>query len=1247
MEIGLTAKVSPEVNEREAEKQASKLEGHMQEAVQELEAGVEMDDVVSRVSDMNDHVEGLSEHTSTASENFSDMEESLGNFDTGVLEELGQGGFGMDVLFGDGPAPMGGGQGGQGGQQSQPQAGGGGIGEMAAQFEGISTMQDQLSTLGSSLREQSVFMSRRLAQASSIRGILGSLGRTFSKTGGKVALAGIGLILLSRIASKMVEQSPLLGTVTDILGQALGLFFRPFGNIIGRLLLPIATNMIQLAANFNRVFGERGILAALLFLGEYIVRGLASTGEQAGRTLVFGNDGNFGIADVLRIAFMAAIGKKLLARIFTASLPTITSKGVLNFVFPGLGSVANKIAQRFGIEVLEQAVTTSLKNGLTRIFGRITPAFIKQPIKRLFTSLRGFSFIGAITSRLPSISARGLLSGLMSRIPSIGVKSILAKLIPSAGKGLLASIGLKGLLAGLGGRLAYAIPVVGQIIGLLDLLVMAITFLIPGMETFSPIMYTLTKLFELGVFLFTGLLDALRGLWDWLTGITLDSLMPDISLGSLMPDISLGGLTEGGFSGLVEKVDDVVSSLMYYIGPILEMFKLPIALLAPFALLGIELFNYLNGISFEDIVNFLEELKNKIADFGGGLIGKAKEKLENVASDIRSAGEDLFNSVKDGAEDFVSDVIEGAEDTADEVIESAEDFASDVSDTATDLKDDVTGAASNLQEDVNNAATNLKNDVISAASDMKTDVTDAAISMKNDVTGAASDMKEDVTSAATTMKNDVVGAAVDMKDKVTSAATTMKNDVVGAASDMKDDVTNAATSIKNDVTNAGQEIKNDVTSAASDFLSDIRTSASDFLSDIQSSATDLASDVRNSASDLNDDVVNAAQGLKNDVETAATDFINSVSIDDFEDYVSGSISDLGNYVDSGIGSLSDYVDSGLGSLSSYIDSGLDAASDIIDFPDIDLIDYISTPSFGQFSISDYIDAPSLDTYSIASYIDPPSFDTYDIASYIDTPSFGEFEIEDYLDVPGFGDINISESAFDIPNIGIDEYDFDISSIDLNDYINISDITLDEYDFDIPEIAFEENDEGDGLIPDINPFASGGVVSEPTNAIVGESGPEVILPFNKVPGFTANILQGDAIGDAIPGLATGGVVTEPTTAVVGEGTESEAVLPLSRLESLIQTPSEPDIGNTTTIEVNVEGGDSQAFSGNDDESLASAIASALSSEFKDLQVTMNDVKKEIRRLRRNQRATIEADGKTIAEISEENKDRYKRSRNITK
>jgi len=36
------------------------------------------------------------------------------------------------------------------------------------------------------------------------------------------------------------------------------------------------------------------------------------------------------------------------------------------------------------------------------------------------------------------------------------------------------------------------------------------------------------------------------------------------------------------------------------------------------------------------------------------------------------------------------------------------------------------------------------------------------------------------------------------------------------------------------------------------------------------------------------------------------------------------------------------------------------------------------------------------------------------------------------------------------------------------------------------------------------------------------------------------------------MAEGGVVTGPTSAVIGEGSENEAVLPLSRLEGLLNT-----------------------------------------------------------------------------------------------
>lgn len=48
----------------------------------------------------------------------------------------------------------------------------------------------------------------------------------------------------------------------------------------------------------------------------------------------------------------------------------------------------------------------------------------------------------------------------------------------------------------------------------------------------------------------------------------------------------------------------------------------------------------------------------------------------------------------------------------------------------------------------------------------------------------------------------------------------------------------------------------------------------------------------------------------------------------------------------------------------------------------------------------------------------------------------------------------------------------------------------------------------------------------------------------------NMLSG-LVSGGIPGLASGGVVTSPTLAMIGEGRESEAVLPLSKLDAMLQ------------------------------------------------------------------------------------------------
>lgn len=67
---------------------------------------------------------------------------------------------------------------------------------------------------------------------------------------------------------------------------------------------------------------------------------------------------------------------------------------------------------------------------------------------------------------------------------------------------------------------------------------------------------------------------------------------------------------------------------------------------------------------------------------------------------------------------------------------------------------------------------------------------------------------------------------------------------------------------------------------------------------------------------------------------------------------------------------------------------------------------------------------------------------------------------------------------------------------------------------------------------------------------------VIRLMNKIPGVDIDELGFD--NAEIAGLATGGIVTKPTMAMIGEGGESEAVIPLSKLENML--PSR-DLGNS--------------------------------------------------------------------------------------
>jgi hypothetical protein len=71
--------------------------------------------------------------------------------------------------------------------------------------------------------------------------------------------------------------------------------------------------------------------------------------------------------------------------------------------------------------------------------------------------------------------------------------------------------------------------------------------------------------------------------------------------------------------------------------------------------------------------------------------------------------------------------------------------------------------------------------------------------------------------------------------------------------------------------------------------------------------------------------------------------------------------------------------------------------------------------------------------------------------------------------------------------------------------------------------------------------------------------KLIANANRIPGVSIPWIP------YVPFLAEGGITTGPTLAMIGEGTEDEAVLPLSRLESMLDTAAAPSVRTVRPVE----------------------------------------------------------------------------------
>ncbi|MFB6284575.1 MAG: hypothetical protein ABEK59_11730 [Halobacteria archaeon] len=122
----------------------------------------------------------------------------------------------------------------------------------------------------------------------------GLMGGLMSKMGGsgllKVTLAGaVGAALLAGI-SKIASFAPTGQKMLDMFGTAMTLFFRPFGDFLGTLLMPFARAALKMALNFNELYQKKGLPVAIAATSVDLMEGIGDTALKAlGLNDIFGD----------------------------------------------------------------------------------------------------------------------------------------------------------------------------------------------------------------------------------------------------------------------------------------------------------------------------------------------------------------------------------------------------------------------------------------------------------------------------------------------------------------------------------------------------------------------------------------------------------------------------------------------------------------------------------------------------------------------------------------------------------------------------------------------------------------------------------------------------------------------------------------------------------------------------------------------------------------------------------------------
>ena len=275
-------------------------------------------------------------------------------------------------------------------------------------------------------------------------------------------------------------------------------------------------------------------------------------------------------------------------------------------------------------------------------------------------------------------------------------------------------------------------------------------------------------------------------------------------------------------------------------------------------------------------------------DIGNGLYNGLELSLSDIGDLVKQAFQDIKDGISQKWDEIKEKTSEIWENVKSNVSEKVENIKGNISDKVTNIKDTVSEKWNNLKTNTSDTWDKIKsaittkideskNNTSTKTSDIKTDIINKWNDIKTQTSSIWNNIKTDLTAKVTKLQQDIVNKWKDIQSNTTTIWNNIRSTLANTWNSIKSDISTHINNIRTEVVNKWNEIKTNTTNTWNNIKSSLSTTWNSIKTDTTTKLSGIKSEITNRWNEIKTNTTSTWINIKNEISSIWTNIKNDTS----------------------------------------------------------------------------------------------------------------------------------------------------------------------------------------------------------------------------------------------------------------------------------------------------------------------------------------------------------------------------------